>query len=325
MKNVLVTGVNGFVGGEIYSQLKENNIEVTGLGRNLPRDKMPFIKTDLTRRDELLNALKGKKFDCIMHIASLPGDTGDPIQMSEVNINGCQNILDFALKTGTKRFILASSISSYGWYPATKFEPPDYMPVDENHPCRPKDIYSSTKYIQEILALTYYHQYKLPVTVLRLTAVVGPRGKGGGRGWLEFAEELLKGEKVQIPHFSAEELCHYIDIRDVAGMFIKAAGHPDAAGEIFNCCGPGPTRGIEFERTVKKYFPDIKVEYGFPWSMAQGGEVQFDMSKAKNLIGFEPLYSLGDTIKSIKDWIDSGGLEKMQDNGKEVFGEGVNN
>ena len=47
--------------------------------------------------------------------------------------------------------------------------------------------------------------------------------------------------------------------------------------------------------------------------MAQGGEISFDMSKAKKLIGFEPKYTLADSIKSIKDWIDADGLreEKM--------------
>ena len=323
MKNILLTGLNGFVGQEVYRQLKEKNMEITGLGRNLPMYKIPFIRADLTKRDELLRALKGKRFDCIMHIASLPGDTGDPLQMVDVNMNGCQNILDFALKTDTKSFILASSISAYGWYPATPFEMPDYMPVDEKHPCRPKDIYSSTKYMQEILCMTYYYQYKLPVTVLRLTAVVGPQGKGGGRSWLDFAKSLAEGEKVQIPHFSADELCHYVDIRDVAGMFIKVSEHTNAAGEIFNCCGPRPTRGIEFEKIVKQYFPGIKVEYGFPWSMAQGGEIHFDMSKAKNLIGFKPRYSLEDSIKSIREWIDSGVLDKKQDAKNEKFGEGL--
>ena len=103
------------------------------------------------------------------------------------------------------RFILASSISAYEWYPATKFNPPDYMPVDENHPCRPQDIYSTTKRMQEELSLTYYYQYSLPVTVLRLTAVIGPYGRGGGRGWRKFAEQLGEGVRVEIPHLSAEE------------------------------------------------------------------------------------------------------------------------
>lgn len=170
--------------------------------------------------------------------------------------------------------------------------------------------------------MTYYHQYNLPTTVLRLTAVVGPRGRGGGRGWGEFAETLAEGERVQVPHFTPEELCHYVDIRDVARMHIVVAEHPNAVGEIFNCCGPGPNRGSDFTEILQNLVPGIKVEFGFPWSMAQGGEIAFDMSKAKRLLDFEPKYTLESSIRSIKSWIDAGGLEEREAE-DQTYGEGV--
>lgn len=308
MDSVLVTGATGYVGWEVVEQLSALGKEVTALGRTRPAQEIPFIQADLTDAEGLERNLAGNAFDCIMHIASLPGDTGNPQEMLRVNVNGCLNLLEYGRKIQVKRFVLASSISAYEWYPATKFNPPDYLPVDEAHPCRPRDMYSITKRMQELLAMTYYHQYRVPTAALRLTAVVGPRGKGGGRGWREFAAKLAEGKCVQVPHFSAEELCHYVDLRDVARMFIAAAQHPGAVGEIFNCCGPGPATGLEFMEIVRKLVPGIKVEFGFPWSMAQGGKISFDMSKAKRLMGFEPRYTLADSIKSIKDWIDSGGL-----------------
>ena len=308
MKDVLVTGATGYVGRELVRQLLEMGKTVMGLGRTRPKGDLPFIQADLTDAEALEKALDGCSFDCIMHLASLPGDTGDPLQMVELNVNGLQNLLECARRVEVDRFVQASSISALEWYPGTKFNPPDYMPVDENHPCRPKDIYSTTKRMQEELALTYYHQYNVPATVLRLTAVIGPHGQGGGRGWREFAVQLAEGVKVQIPHFSTEELCHYVDYRDAARMHIAAGEHPGAVGEIFNCCGASPTRGSEFVEIIKNIVPEIEVECGFPWSMAQGEEISFDMSKAKNLIDFEPIYTVADSIQSIKDWIDSGGL-----------------
>jgi nucleoside-diphosphate-sugar epimerase len=152
--------------------------------------------------------------------------------------------------------------------------------------------------------------------------VVGPEGRGGGRGWLQFAKQLADGKSVQVPHFSAEELCHYVDKRDVARMHIAVAEHPGAIAQIFNCCGPSPTRGAEFVEIIKPLVPGIKVEFGFPWSMAQGGEIAFDMSKAKKLMGFEPLYTLADSIQSIQKWIDAGGLEK-EEAIDESYGAGV--
>ncbi|NLE45415.1 MAG: NAD(P)-dependent oxidoreductase [Chloroflexi bacterium] len=310
MKTFLVTGATGYVGEEVFRRLRAEGGKVTALGRTRPKTDGPFIEADLTDCVGLHRALAGRTFDCVIHLASLPGDTGNPTQMVQVNINGCQNILEYARQADVKRFVLASSISAYEWYPATRFSSPDYLPVDEEHPCRPRDIYSTSKRVQEMLAMTYYHQYGLPTTALRLTAVVGPRGRGGGRGWGQFAEQLAGGQRVQVPHFTADELCHYVDIRDVARMCIIASEHPRAPGQIFNCCGPEPTRGSELRDIIQRLAPGIEVDFGFPWSMAQGGELAFDMKKARDILGFWPEYRMEDSIRSIQEWVDSGGLDQ---------------
>jgi UDP-glucose 4-epimerase len=305
--------------------LAERQDEVYVFGRSSQPKNLPgvWLQGDITLQETIQNALGSHRFEVIYHVASLPGDTGDPVQMVTVNLLGLTHMLDYARDTEVKRFVLSSSISALEWYPATKFNPPDYMPVDEEHPARPKDMYASTKRIQEILAMTFYHQYQLPVTALRLTAVVGPGGRGGGRGWREFAEMLQGGERVQIPQFSPEELCHYVDLRDVARMHIVAGEHPNAVGQIFNCCGPAPTRGTEFIAILEQLMPGIKVETGFPWSMAQGGEISFDMSKAKERLDFEPKYTLADSIRNIKEWVDAGGLDEERLESDKAYGSGV--
>ena len=224
-------------------------------------------------------------------------------------------------KMNVSRYAQVSSISAYEWYPATKFNKPDYMPVDEVHHCRPKDMYSTSKRMQELLAITYFWEYKVPATAIRLTAVVGPRGKGGGRGWGEFAVQWSEGKKVAIPHFSAEELCHYVDIRDVGRMLVAVCEDAGAVGEVFNCCGPAAVRGSDIAAVVKALAPGVEVEYGFPWSMAQGEEIEFSMAKAKKVINFEPLYSMEDSLRSIKEWIDSENVARTQtEAGKYGFG-----
>jgi nucleoside-diphosphate-sugar epimerase len=74
---------------------------------------------------------------------------------------------------------------------------------------------------------------------------------------------------------------------------------------------------------VKRLVPGIKVECGFPWSMAQGGEISFSMEKAKKLLGFVPEYTLEDAIRSIKEWVDAGGLTEGSSGARESFGGGV--
>jgi UDP-glucose 4-epimerase len=321
MTKCLVVGGTGYVGRELCRQLADRGQKVFVFGRSEPPDTLPgvWLKGDITQEETLRAILGDERFDVIYHVASLPGDTGNPVEMVAVNLLGLTHVLNYARDTKVERFVLSSSISAYEWYPATEFNPPEYLPVDEEHPTRPKDMYASTKRAQEILAMTFYHQFGLPVTVLRLTAVVGPGGRGGGRSWREFAQQLGEGKRIQVPHFSAEELCHYVDLRDVARMHITVAEHPAAVGEIFNCCGPKPTSGAEFSAIVKYFAPGIKVEYGFPWSMAQGGKIAFDMSKAKTTIGFAPRYTMDDSIQSIKDWINADGLAE-EDSDDEACG-----
>ncbi len=310
-KKVLVVGGTGYVGQELCHHLVLQGYQVATLNRAGTPGKSccEWVQADITDSASLEKALAGRVFDVIYHVAALPGDTGDPEQMVTVNVLGLAHVLNYARQHGGSRVVISSSISSYEWYPGTKFKAPDYQPVDEDHPCRPRDIYSTSKRMQELLGLTFFHQYDLPVVALRLTAVIGPRGKGGGRGWREFAEKLKEGRSVQIPHFSMDEVCHYIDYRDVASLNIAAGEHPDAPGEIFNCCGPDSISGREFAEIIQRNFPGIEVETGFPWSMAQGEKIRFSMEKAKNMIGFEPEYSVEDSMIAIKEWIEGGGLD----------------
>lgn len=305
MAEVLVVGGTGYVGSELVRQLLERQERISVLSRSQPTDEVEWLKADITKKEGLLEKLEGKSYDVIYHVASLPNDTGSPEEMIKVNIVGLTSMLEFAKKSRVKRFVLSSSVSALGWYPATKFEKSLYMPVDEKHPARPKDMYCATKRMQEILALTFYHQYKVPVTILRLSAVMGPQGTGGGRMWKDFATQMKEGKEIQLPQFSSEEKGHFVDIRDVGAMHIVIGEHPKAVGEIFNCCGPKATTGKEFAALVEEIIPTVKVRFGYPWSMAQGNEIEFDMSKMERLLGYRPRYTISDSLRNIFDWIRS--------------------
>ena len=102
---------------------------------------------------------------------------------------------------------------------------------------------------------------------------------------------------------------------------------PDEFYESLGKPKPGHTFGLidayRFQLVFEQLVPGIKVETGFPWSMAQGGEISFAMSKAKELLDFEPKYTLADSIRSIKEWVDAGGLDEERPASDEAYGSGV--
>ena len=128
--------------------------------------------------------------------------------------------------------------------------------------------------------------------------------------WRDFAEQLQRGDKVQLPMLSAQELSHFVDVRDVVEMLRLASSHPQAIGRVFNCCAANATRGQEFADIVEQIVPGCQAEFGYPWSMAQGEEIEFSMDKMKDLLGFEPRYTVRDSVQNIYDWVQAGGLEE---------------
>lgn len=322
MNTVLLSGACGYVGQKVRNYFENEGVRVIGLDRIIPSDCTgQILQADLARRDELFSKLDNLEIDGIVHLASLPGDTGKPYQMLDVNVYGLLNLLEWSRKNDIKKFVSASSISAYEWYPATPFHAPDELPVPETHHCRPQDMYSTTKRMQELLLLTYFHEYKLPACALRFAAVVGPAGKGGGRSWLEFAAQMRAGKEIDLPFFKEDEVCHFVDVRDVARMCFAAYEHPSAVGEIFNCAGPAPTKGSELSEIVKNLVPGIEVRYGYPWSMAQGGKIWFDMGKAERLLGYKPVYDMKSSIENIYQWACENDLQAVKT--EEEYGAGV--
>ncbi len=323
MGRYLLTGAAGYVGREVIRQLIEAGEDVLAVDLRDPGIAgITYYPVDITDLAALKRTFENVEIDYILHVASLPGDTGNPRQMVDINVCGCTDMLELARIKQVKRIVVVSSISAYEWYPEVKFCAPDYLPVDEKHPLRPQDMYSSTKQMQEILVRTFYCEYGVPACAIRLAAVVGPNGQGGGRGWRQIAESLAEGKNVQIPHFSLEERCHYVDVRDVARMLLHCCKSDAADGEIFNCCAPHSVTGQELAEIIRKYYPGIEVETGFAWSMAQGGKIAFSMNKARELMGYEPRYDMDASIANIKSWIDAGGLEggvRREEN----YGEGI--
>jgi nucleoside-diphosphate-sugar epimerase len=80
MNKVLLAGSTGFVGRELMRQLLNSNYEVIAIGKTKPEDDVEFVKLDLRDNEVLDKKLAGRKFDYLMHLASLPVDAGNGLR-----------------------------------------------------------------------------------------------------------------------------------------------------------------------------------------------------------------------------------------------------
>ena len=98
-REVLVVGGTGWVGEEVVSQLLSKNDNVTLLVHKSSTNykNVQIIKSDISNNEQIKSDLSDRNFEVIFHVASLPGDTGDPRQMMDVNVNGLLNLLELKI------------------------------------------------------------------------------------------------------------------------------------------------------------------------------------------------------------------------------------
>ncbi|UCC81015.1 MAG: NAD-dependent epimerase/dehydratase family protein [Candidatus Zixiibacteriota bacterium] len=223
MKKVLVTGSNGFVGSHICETLLESGYRVRALVRhtsnlaNLKGLDLELFYGDLNDFDSLLKAVEG--------VAAVVNNGGltktiDPDMFYKVNSEGTDNILKAILQSnpGLERFIQISSSAACG--PSnTK------SPISEDHPPKPLTIYGKSKLEGERIAISYGE--KIPVTILRPSAIYGPRDGE----MLSFFKIIKWGIK---PTFGVGECyINFTYAKDFARAVVKSIESDVASGGIY--------------------------------------------------------------------------------------------
>src|SRR3989344_6969651 len=144
-RNILVTGGKGFIGSHLSTFLIKNGYNVNILEKSIKNNLKITYKTDV-----------------VIHLAAK--FNGDKDYIKENNIDGTLNVLEFCKNNNTK-LLFASTIGVYG--------NPRYLPIDENHPLNPINIYSKSKLEAEMLCKDFSNKYNLETIILRLANVYG--------------------------------------------------------------------------------------------------------------------------------------------------------
>ena len=164
MKNIIVTGHDGFLGSHLVPELQKK-FNVIGVSKTGYNQKITQLKKDICKISYLDFP---EKINYIIHLAAITDPIycqKNPKECFNVNVNGTQNILELARRKDSK-IIFFSTSHVYGI--------PKKLPVKEGDPKHPNSIYSDSKLDAEIICESYSRTYGLDVSIVRLFSVYGP-------------------------------------------------------------------------------------------------------------------------------------------------------
>ena len=247
---ILVTGVAGFIGAAVASQLLARGDRVLGLDNlnsyyspalklaRLERlqqiDHFRFVQLDVEDGAALVELFARERPRAVVHLAAQPGvrySLENPAAYIQSNLVGFGHILEGCRHNGVEHLVYASSSSVYGGN--------RQMPLSEQHPVNhPVSLYAATKKANELMAHTYSHLYGLSATGLRFFTVYGPWGRPDMAPML-FARAILAGEPIRVfNHGQMQRDFTYID--DIVQGVIRCLDKPASADPAFDPLQPNP-------------------------------------------------------------------------------------
>lgn len=239
-KNIFITGGAGFIGSALVGQLIEHNkiCIYDNLTRNSLKNKsycdhpnLTLIEGDILNFEKLQSAMKNSNI--VVHCAAIAGiDTviKKPISTMKVNMIGTANVLESASKLkNCERVVCFSTSEVFGSY-AFKSEETDNTVMGKLGEAR--WTYAVSKLASEHLAIAYYHEMNLPVTVIRPFNIYGP-GQVGEGAMSIFIQNAIYNKSLNI-HGDGTQIRAWCYIDDMINGLLLTMEHPKAIGESFN-------------------------------------------------------------------------------------------
>lgn len=321
-KTWLVTGIAGFIGSNLLETLLGLNQTVIGLDnfstghqRNLDEvrslvsenqwQKFTMIEGDIRNLEDCRQACND--VDYVLHqaaLGSVPRSIEDPITTNANNLTGFLNMLVAARDAKVDRFVYAASSSTYGDHPG--------LPKVEDTIGNPLSPYAVTKYVNELYANVFARTYKMQCIGLRYFNVFGRRQDPNGAYAAvipKWFSGMLKGEEIIINGTgeTSRDFC-YIDNTVQANILSACATDADAANQVYNVAYGDRTSLNELFNHIKERVVPYRaeVQQSKPTHRDfRAGDVMHslaDISKAKELLGYDPTFSVGAGLDEATKW-----------------------
>jgi len=299
MKQALVTGSSGFVGRHLCAWLLQQGWLVRGLSRRgLAPEGVEAVVCDLLQGSVEERCLQG--VDVLVHCAArvhvMDDHAADPLAaFRKVNVEGTLNLARQAAQAGVKRFVFLSSIKVNG-------EATDGVPFTERDPVVTTDPYGRSKYEAEQGLLKIAAETTMEVVIIRPPLIYGPGVKANFQKMMQW---IAKG--VPLPLGAVRNRRSLVALDNLVDFIGLCMQHPKAANEVFLISDGEDVSTAELLRRVAKAMGKparlIPVPVGvmrFSLTLAGKqavadrlfGSLQVDMSKARTLLGWQPVVSM---------------------------------
>lgn len=316
---VLITGGAGFIGSHIACHLVERGIptilvdpfiqyfsplepESSVYHRYMEerfrgiRDKVTFVRGDTRNKAGMRRIITQYRPTHIIHLAALPiANISNSFTEEAVDCTliGTVNLLDIIRDVDfVHRFVYASSSMVYGDF--------QYTPADEEHPKHPKDVYGGAKLGGEVMTQVYGRRFGIEYAVVRPSAVYGPTDVNRRVSQI-FVENALRGKPL-ILKGGGETVLDFTYVKDIARGFVLAAIEPGGKNEVFNITFGEGRSLLEFVEILQVMIPGIRIVV----EPAEGHVPKrgaLDISKAKNLLGYQPRYCLEAGLREYVEFV----------------------
>jgi nucleoside-diphosphate-sugar epimerase len=310
MASYLVTGGAGFIGSHLAEELVRRGQRVrvfdnlvTGKRENLSHiPGVEFLEGDLADMQACVRAVQGVDF--VLHqgaLPSVPRSVKDPVTSNRANIDGSLNILTAARDGGVKRLVYAGSSSAYGDTPT--------LPKREDMPTNPLSPYALQKLVAEQYCRMFTKLYGFETVTIRYFNVFGPRQDPGSpySGVISlFTKALLAGQQ-PIIHGDCEQTRDFTYVANVVHGVLSACEAPNVAGEVINVATGGRVSLNELWRTMAGITGSTVVPTYGPVRTGDVRDSQADITKARQLLGYQPIVPFEEGLKKTLDWFKSQG------------------
>ena len=268
---VLVTGSRGRIGSVIVQQLEAAGHSVVEYDKVMGNDMLDGA------------AVRAAAIGCdgIIHLASLIGRmTDDPDETMAVGLQGTWHVLMAAKEAGCKRVVTFSSVNALGIFMGQHV--PDYFPIDDDHPARPRSTYGMMKRLGEHMCEEFTFNTGITTICLRPPGVTLPEYYVMSR-----ERRSADPESEWRKNWEYGAVCH---VQDVAAAAILGLTCPDPGHVTLILCADDIASDTPSREMAAKVHPEVPWRGGAEYD-ADPYKALVDNSKAKRVLGWQPKYT----------------------------------